>query len=61
MPGGEFSPSGCCNQQGYDHPQAGRQLIEVFTQWMMILLSSSWIILPSKGAPNPGPRQRTRV
>jgi hypothetical protein len=24
---------------------------------MMVLSSSSWIILPSKGAPNPGPRQ----
>jgi hypothetical protein len=44
-------------QQGYDHPQAARQLTEVFTLWMMVLLSSSGIILPSKGAPNPGPRQ----
>jgi hypothetical protein len=37
-------------------PQAARQLTEVFTLWMMVLLSSSGIILPSKGAPNPGPR-----
>jgi hypothetical protein len=31
-PGGECSPSGCCNQQGYGHPQVARQLTEVFTQ-----------------------------
>jgi hypothetical protein len=49
-PVGECSPTGCCNQWGYGHPQAARQLAEVFTQWMMVLLSSSWIILPSKGA-----------
>jgi hypothetical protein len=56
MPGGECSPSGCCNQQRYSHPQAARQLTEVFTLWMMVLLSSSGIILPLKGVPNPGPR-----
>jgi hypothetical protein len=55
-PGGECSPSGCCSQQGYDHPQAAHRLTEVFTLWVMVLLSSSGIILPSKGAPNPGPR-----
>jgi hypothetical protein len=52
----ESALAGCCNQQGYDHPQATCQLTEVFTLWMMALLSSSGIILPSKGAPNPGPR-----
>jgi hypothetical protein len=47
--GGECSPSGCCDQQGCGHPQAACQLTEVFTLWMMVLLSSSGIILPSIG------------
>jgi hypothetical protein len=45
------SPSGCCNQQGYNHPQAARQLTEVFTLLNDGFAVFKWDNLSVKGAP----------